>query len=241
MQHFILDVVDSTNDMAKTLARKKTPLPFVVTADRQTNGRGRRGHTFYSPATRGLYLSVALPLPHSLAPGQMTCLAAVAAAKGIQTVLRLDIGFKWLNDLWFDGKKVGGILCERVDDVLIVGIGINIWTANFPAALATTAGALLFEEPDRDWRPELTEAIARAVVDLLQEKNQSAALSMAVYRARLVHKGLPIMVEHGDARTLYFCRDVADDGHLLASGPDGALHRLDYENHFIHLLEANPS
>lgn len=128
--HFAL--VDSTNNWVKLFPKTLPPETLlVVTADEQSNGRGRRGHSWYAPARGNLYVTFGLeiPSPFPLLPhvGQ---LAAIAAAETAIELCSVAVDIKWPNDLLFCNDKVGGILCEAVSRGeclrIAIGIGINI-------------------------------------------------------------------------------------------------------------------
>ena len=137
-----------TNDEAKRLARAGAPHGTAVTARRQTAGKGRLGRSFYSPANAGMYVSVVLrpqiPAEQSLL---ITSAAAVAAARAIERVSGVEVKIKWVNDLYFTGKKLCGILSEASlsadgrPEFIIVGILPDI-SEGLSVSL-TTAGSLV--------------------------------------------------------------------------------------------------
>ena len=128
-------VLDSTNRRAAQLALEGAPHGTVILAGEQTAGQGRRGRRFASPAGKGLYLSLILrpegwSLPDTLA---VTGSAAVAVRQAVQQLCGIRLGIKWVNDLYYNGKKVCGILTEAFTslesgqiDHLVVGIGLNL-------------------------------------------------------------------------------------------------------------------
>jgi BirA family transcriptional regulator, biotin operon repressor / biotin---[acetyl-CoA-carboxylase] ligase len=95
----------STNDEASRLANDGAPEGTVVIADAQTAGRGRMGHTWFSPPGAGLYVSIVLrPRPGSVlavpdAAGLLTLMAGVAVADGVRAASGLDAAIKWPNDI----------------------------------------------------------------------------------------------------------------------------------------------
>ena len=129
----VFDVTDSTNTRAK---EDKTLSLGIICARAQTAGRGRQGHSFYSPADTGLYMSVVLPMtPMEAYEFSLTAAAAVAAVRAIDRLCNISVGIKWVNDLYLEGKKIAGILTEADTNRVIVGIGINMTTEIFPADL----------------------------------------------------------------------------------------------------------
>lgn len=142
MEWVFLEETDSTNRVAKELARQGALHGTAVLAKRQTAGRGRMDRRFFSPEG-GMYLSVilrpALP-PEELS--LVTPMAATAVWKAVEKAAGIRLGIKWVNDLYLEGKKVCGILCECAGDAVIVGVGLNLKApeGGFPPDL--NAGAL---------------------------------------------------------------------------------------------------
>ncbi len=113
-QHF--ETVISTNDTARDYP------PFtIITANSQTNGRGRYGRAWES-APGNLYFSAVLPIDEKTT-NFMPFVAAVAV---VDALAPIRTQLKWPNDVLLDGQKIAGILLERSDNGLIVGIGINL-------------------------------------------------------------------------------------------------------------------
>jgi BirA family biotin operon repressor/biotin-[acetyl-CoA-carboxylase] ligase len=97
--------IGSTNDEASRLANDGAPEGTIVIADAQTAGRGRMGHTWFSPPAAGLYVSIVLrPRPGSVlaapdAVGLLTLMTGVAVADGVRAAGGLDAEIKWPNDI----------------------------------------------------------------------------------------------------------------------------------------------
>lgn len=94
----------------------------VFTADFQTAGRGRLDHTWESPRGRDLLMSVVLSVD-GLAP---ECVSTLPLVAGLAVAKAVGGRIKWPNDVFVEGQKVAGILCERDGDYVIVGIGVNV-------------------------------------------------------------------------------------------------------------------
>jgi BirA family biotin operon repressor/biotin-[acetyl-CoA-carboxylase] ligase len=132
--------IDSTNNCCKRMLADGKSGVFLVCADQQTAGRGRQGKSFYSPALTGVYFTVVIR-PHTSLQNAVTATtaAAVAVCKAIEKLTDKKPKIKWVNDVYLDGKKICGILTEAITnfeegtvDSVIVGIGINIKTKDFP-------------------------------------------------------------------------------------------------------------
>ncbi len=159
LQHFT--TVGSTSTLALEAAQAGA-VTGVWVADEQTAGRGRGGHGWHSAPDDGLYVSVLvrprLPLDRSLWLALAIGLAARSAVAGV-TGLTPDI--RWPNDLLLSGKKCGGILVETAVTsqagpalrYAVIGVGINVNHAGFPAELTALATSLRLQT-GRGWARE---------------------------------------------------------------------------------------
>lgn len=171
------DTIGSTNDVA--LASGVEGL--VVIAREQTAGRGRRGHTWFSPPGSGLYVSVVLAPARAIANPQratslLTLAVGVGLAEGIETATGLRPDLKWPNDVYIARRKLAGILAEASGsgqpiDTVTVGYGINIGPMAYPPELRDRATSLETElgKPVEvyDVLAETLAALASRYADLL--------------------------------------------------------------------------
>ena len=147
-----MKTVDSTNDLALTLARQGAAHGTVVTTDQQTRGRGRKGREWISPQGVNLYLSIILkPEVSPAEASQLPVLSVIASIRALKRMAPdLPIMIKWPNDIYCRGKKISGTLCEmkaEIDRVnyVVVGTGININMKQPPDSIGDTATSLLIE------------------------------------------------------------------------------------------------
>ena len=146
----VYDTVTSTSDLVRQAAEEGAPEGLVIIAKNQSAGRGRIGKSFFSP-TGGLYMSILLrPKITATELLTVTPLAAVSVSEAIEAVTGKRTEIKWVNDLFYCGKKVCGILTESPYDASTggvkytsVGIGINVVSPdNGYGELDSIAGAL---------------------------------------------------------------------------------------------------
>ena len=105
--------ITSTNEIAKKLALAGEKHGTVVIANEQTNGKGRLGRSFYSPANYGIYMSIILrPNLTVMDSILVTTSSSVAICDAIRKVTGIECQIKWINDIYLNNKKVGGILTE---------------------------------------------------------------------------------------------------------------------------------
>jgi len=156
----------STNTTARVLAVQGAAEGTVVVADRQTGGRGRLGRSWESAPKVNLYCSLVLRprVPLQRIP-QMTLLVAVAVHRALAEILpELSTAIKWPNDIYADGLKLAGVLCEMESEAdcahfVVVGIGINVNQESFPPHLSQSATSLKLASARSVSRPELLAAI----------------------------------------------------------------------------------
>lgn len=143
------DCIDSTNSYLRRILNEGEKGTVLAVASAQTAGRGRSGKSFYSPVN-GLYMSLLIH-PHISFDkvSSVTSKVCVSVCRAIEAVTGVATQIKWVNDLYLNNKKVCGILCEAVNDYknavtesIIIGIGINVGTVQFPEDLKGVAGSL---------------------------------------------------------------------------------------------------
>lgn len=212
--------LDSTNTEAKRLAVSGHTSAAVIAAESQTAGRGRMGRAFYSPDATGAYFSF-LYTPHQPLDTavSVTSAAAVAVMEAIYELTGLSCEIKWVNDLYLCGRKVCGILCESLfvneRPQIIVGIGINLSTKDFPNELIHKAGALGVEVD----RALLIAAVWRRLKPTLESPCDRAWLD--AYRAHSCVIGKPIEWVEGDKRVAGVAVGIDCDGGLVVRLSDG--------------------
>ncbi len=130
----------STNKIAKTLSRQRED-DFVVQANEQTAGRGRKERTWESPPG-GLYFSIFTD-KDSLLPFR----ASIAVAD-ILNDLDVSSKLKWPNDVLVGDRKICGILVESTEEKAVIGIGINVESA--PLEDSTCLSDLINESIQRE-------------------------------------------------------------------------------------------
>ena len=149
----------------------------VIVAEKQSAGRGRLGRSFFSE--NGLFVSVILsPERISFAPSFLTSVAAVSVCRALRE-RGFDVGIKWVNDLYYKGKKVCGILTEAISggsEIMgyVIGMGINLGDADFPAELAEIATSLPISSENK-------EALLREILTHLDAALSESADSLVAY------------------------------------------------------------
>lgn len=223
------DTTDSTNTQAKKMAAAGAPHGTVLIAGHQTGGRGRMGRSFHSPAGLGIYLSVILRPncgPEELM--HLTCAAGCAMCDAVEDVAGFRPGTKWINDLVYSGRKLGGILAELSlsasggVNYAVVGIGINCSHTpdDFPPEIRDMAASLTMVSDS----PISPAQLAAAMIDSLLRMDQHLLTGkdaiMARYRKDCITIGQEVKVMTDPPRE-GVALDVDNDGGLMVRYADG--------------------
>lgn len=227
MHYIYFETIDSTNNEAKRMVNSgKVEEDTCISATVQTQGRGRQGKSFFSPDS-GLYMTVVFPVDCPISTQvTMTTRTACAVSESIETCTGIVNGIKWVNDIFVRGKKCCGILCEAVNDYetgrmryLIAGIGINIYTKEWPKELRGIAGSLYEENPVRKsdffmcLKKEMTVKIAENLKKWLFETEKSEFLEY--YKAHSIVLGKKIIFTGKDGIKEAYAEDIDESGGLI--------------------------
>lgn len=221
----VKDQVASTQEVAKNIETGTQPV--AVLAEKQTNGHGKGQRQFYSPRESGLYLSILIP---KVNPAEMTKagLFTTGLANSIVTILQKyypgkQLGVKWVNDILLGRQKVGGILVEAQMEGgqvnWIVGIGINLFTANFPEDIHQRVGSI--SQDQKVDRNRLAADIISVVWQLKQNYQQGDFLGQ--YQRRLVLMGKTVSLQLADEQINGIVKGVDQSGRLLIKKDDGVI------------------
>ena len=223
----VYDSVDSTNLCAKRLAADGAENGTLVIAKEQTEGRGRRGHSFYSPDKTGLYMSLLILPDRSFSDFSLyTVCAANAVCEAVEGLCKKEPQIKWVNDIFLDGKKICGILTEATADMesggvdsVIIGIGVNITTDDFPGEITDVAGSI----GGGTTRSRLAAAIT---AELHRELESPPEEIIERYKRRSLVLGKEVSFVRGEQRYTATAEDIAPNGELVVRLPDGTVMKL---------------
>jgi BirA family biotin operon repressor/biotin-[acetyl-CoA-carboxylase] ligase len=205
----VLPEIDSTNTELMRRARAGHTTACLLVAERQTAGRGRLGRQWQSTANpTHLAATASLPsltfsLGMALEPQSWSGLS-LAVGVAIARSLHPSVGLKWPNDLWFEGRKMGGILIETASTAqgrfAVVGVGINI--APRDGAGLSTAPACLHELLPDVTAPAALQRIAPALVQAVMLFDaQGFAPFRDAFAQRDVLRAQPVTLSDGSSGT----------------------------------------
>ncbi len=194
-----------------------------LVADRQTSGRGRQGRSWFDGAGNFMGSTVVRPGPGDPAAGSLALLAGLALHEVISSRLvpPQQARLKWPNDLLVGGAKLAGILLERVNDCVIVGIGVNLAAAPELPDRTTIALAAFGPAPDRDaFAAELARQFS---IELERWRNFGLETVIRRWLLAAHPPGTPLQVgEPGDAVLSGTFAGLNADGALQLRLADGS-------------------
>jgi BirA family biotin operon repressor/biotin-[acetyl-CoA-carboxylase] ligase len=220
---------DSTNARLLELARLTPASGVACLAERQSQGRGRRGRDWVSPFGANLYCSLLWRFPHGASQLAGLSLAiAVAVVRALDEMGAQGVQLKWPNDVLVNGRKLGGLLLEVVGETsgpcqVVMGIGINTQMPEAPGEEIS--------QPWTDLRTVLGESIdrnhlaARVLTHLIRVAREFEGQGLMPYleewRSRDAYLGREVSVHQPQGVIHGTMQGVDDSGALLLSRDDG--------------------
>ena len=232
--------VDSTSDLAKRLiVEGDLGTPALIWADRQTRGRGQRSNLWWSDVGSLTATIVLDPSSLGLAPEQEPKVALTSAVSIIEAIGSLypacRAGIRWPNDIEVGGRKLGGILPEKVEmptgPRLLIGIGLNVRTRLDQAPLdvrrmAATLGDWNEVPPSADPKAEMLRAILDRLEDCLKDLANSRSALVERWNRLDTLAGSTVRVEIGAEVIEAIAAGIDDSGglRLIHQGQSRIIH-----------------
>ena len=219
------DRVPSTNALLREQAFSGAPEGTVLLAASQSQGRGRMGRPFFSPADTGVYLSLLLRPKTGEAAGRVTTMAALAACQAVSALSGEDARIKWVNDVFLNGKKVSGILTEATfsledgtPDYVVLGAGFNLYAPQegFPEELTGVAGAILPQTVDNG-KNKLAALFLQSFWDLYRSPRDH----LPAYKEKSMVRGKNIWIQAPQGQRSAKALDLDEHCGLIVEYPDG--------------------
>ncbi len=226
------ETIASTNDEAIRLAKLGVDEGMCITSRQQTAGRGRNGRIWISPADSGLYFSIVLrPKIEPKLISLLTLMTAVAVSETLKTTYSLSTDIKWVNDIHINGKKICGILAEAFETeiglAVVVGIGINLNSQNFPVEFSEIATSILSETGEKPDVENLMQNLTKEFLKLYENFDPKSIREMWIERSSYAF-GKSVSVS---------LNDETINGTTCGIEENGAL-RVEIENNAIVIVQA---
>ncbi len=218
----IFDDIDSTSTEARREAERGESAPALLVAKAQSAGRGRMGRSIYSPADTGLYMSLLLENCAIADPVRLTTAVSVAVTKAIEEICGVKADIKWVNDIYLNGRKICGILCESASfsdgrKYSVIGVGLNLCTKEFPKDIEDRAASLMPSVNDRNL---FAARIADEIMSVC--RGNADADIMDIYRKRSLVLGRQITFTENGIEYSGVAEVIDDFGRLCVRLWDGS-------------------
>lgn len=231
---YYYDETDSTNTRAKLAGETACEHGALFVANRQTAGKGRRGHSWSSDKGTTISMSYLLKPDIDIScVSRITLVAALSLAHALRQIDGVNPQIKWPNDVVSNGKKLVGILTEMTSEgtdisYVVVGIGINVFNSSFPEELSDKATSVLLENGkgcDRSW---LVAQVSNEFEKLYDRFIENRDLSFMVdeYNEYLVNRNSQVYVIDGGDKRMYTALGLSHDGGLLVKDENGEIQNI---------------
>jgi len=229
----IHDTIKSTNSYLVEQSQNNAPSGYICFAEHQTAGKGRRGRQWVSPYGSNIYVS----LLWRFQQGGIAGTAGLSLAMGVAVIRALkqhnihDVGLKWPNDIYSQGKKLGGILIEVSGEAdgpcaAVIGLGLNLFLPEIQAQSITQAWTDLTKITGEN--PLFRNELAGIVLDhMLSITNEFETAGIKTYldewRSYDCLKGQLATLFIGQQQVEGIVEGIDDNGLLLIKRPDGSI------------------
>ncbi|MGQ9664912.1 MAG: biotin--[acetyl-CoA-carboxylase] ligase [bacterium] len=214
--------VTSTQDVLKRFVKNKKELAAFAYA--QTQGRGRHNREWFSPSG-GIYLSILMFPPKHI--NSIPLIAALAVIECLKDLDFKDLSIHWPNDVMLNNKKICGILCEKIDNAVICGIGLNVNIKKFPARLSNATS--LFAETGKVYE---LDKILNGLLEIfweLYDKLQADEFKFTEIYHYVSGLGESIAVKLSSRETIKgIIHNIDEDWGLLLRTEDGFIRKIYY-------------
>lgn len=229
-----LEETGSTNTEAWRLAQEGYPHGSLVVTNKQTEGKGRRGRSWYMSDGSSIAMSMILkPDMEAEYASMVTLVQAMATARAIEEVCGIKTQIKWPNDILIKERKVCGILTEMNLEktsvsFIVIGTGINVNQESFPKEISDIATSLRIETKQEQSRAELIKCTCELFEKYFEEfmETKDCSTFLEEYNARLVSRGRTVKVLDPKGEVVGEALGINPKGELLVQMENGEIHNV---------------
>jgi len=233
-QHLVyLPETNSTQIAAHDLAKNGADHGTVILTNKQTNGKGRLGRSWYGEEGNGISMSIILrPDFHYQQAPLITLFTSLAIINAYNTLYPINARIKWPNDIYLNDRKNAGILTEmhgEQDQIhyLIIGIGINTKQSDYPTEIKEKAISL---EELLGQAPKRVKLIQEILHQFEQEYGKFSEFGFQefypLYHNHLYKKGHMITVHQPTKQITGYINGIDENGYLILKQESGDLIKI---------------
>ena len=226
---FIYKKENSSNDIAKQLARQGVSEGGTVIVLSQTGGKGRMGRSFISNSENGLYMSIILrPQIQAAQSVSITVAGAVAVLEAIEHLSGKECSIKWVNDIYIGEKKCCGILTEASLDFesgrlqyAVIGVGVNLCPpkGGFDKEIEEIACGVYENECPPGFKSKLCAEIINRFFDHYEELEKKKYIDTYRKKSSIIGKAVDVYV--GNEIISGVATDIDENANLVVKGENG--------------------
>jgi BirA family transcriptional regulator, biotin operon repressor / biotin---[acetyl-CoA-carboxylase] ligase len=227
--HF--DTIDSTNNYAKIIANDKEDGTIII-SEEQVSGRGRLGKQWHSKKYDGIWMSIILK--PNISPMDAPFITLIAGASIVKALNNLGIkaSIKWPNDIIISGKKICGILTELSAEIervnyIVLGIGINVKTLDFPDDIVNVATSIRKEGYNIsrvDVIRNIISEFEKIYTDYIDNNDKTKTLEISRNHSAVI--GHDIYTIRNNEKEKVKCIDINEDGNLVVEDEKGSIKEI---------------
>ncbi|BDM66176.1 bifunctional ligase/repressor BirA [Shewanella sp. NFH-SH190041] len=218
---FYFDEIDSTNAFMLAHASELESGDLCI-AEYQSTGRGRRGRQWISPYGNHLYFSLFWRFPQGIAQAMgLSLVVGCALVKVLESFDVSDLGLKWPNDIYLEGRKLAGILVEMTGQAdsecqLVIGIGINMAMSMAQGELIDQPWSDLSTLVDRlDKTALMIQLQKQLCADLRQFEQQGLSAFVTRWQQADLFAGRAVQLQLGNQEISGICRGIDEQGAVV--------------------------
>ncbi|NMA43887.1 MAG: biotin--[acetyl-CoA-carboxylase] ligase [Oligosphaeraceae bacterium] len=234
-RHLIYEqCLPSSNKTLMEMGKNGAPEGLLLLCEEQSAGRGRENRSWFSPPGRNLYFSLLLrpTLPPRRLP-ELALLSALALHKALKELLpEHKFGLKWPNDLWHQGRKISGILCESCQHpkhgqqtVIGIGLNVNCQLHEFPEELQDKVTSMQSIDGKKQNRAKvLAEIIAQLEKYYLRwQQSENLQPFLSEWQQADILQGKDLRIKQAQQEIIGKAMGLAPDGRLKIQLPDNSI------------------
>lgn len=210
MEEYYFESIPSTQDYAKQLCRSGKN-DFIVWAKEQVKGRGRLGRVWKAPAG-GLWFSFDVDVSN-VKTEMLTIFVGVAVREVLSELYKCELKLKWPNDLILKNKKVGGIICEKFENQVVIGIGINTNVDKVDEVKAITF------QKETGIKVDNNKLMNEIVLRCKKMFSEETGYIIKKFRDNMAYKGEMCYVSALNEQVKIL--DISEKGHLIVDTKEG--------------------
>jgi BirA family biotin operon repressor/biotin-[acetyl-CoA-carboxylase] ligase len=235
------DEVTSTNDVAKELTKSETFEGTFVVANFQTKGRGRQDRSWEAPKNSSIFMSIILKPNNQKEIGWIPLLVGLSLFKSLESETRKIVKIKWPNDLVIveaeEVFKFAGILIEKHNDYIIVGVGINFDQQQNELPIKNATSLKSFLQNDLSKESIIAQFISELGARWVEENNAQSSPTPSLvreYKTNCLTIGSQIIAQlPGGENIKAKAVDISQTGELIIETTDGLRNLSSADIHLI--------